>query len=63
MDTAVNQVMENAILQAAHQVEDQLDNQIHTMDNIGEDEIQRLRKGRMAVRFQGQSWDTCLIMF
>jgi hypothetical protein len=50
MDAAVNQVMEHAILQAAQQVEDQLDSQIHTMDNMGEDEVERLRRRRIAVR-------------
>lgn len=49
MDAAVNQIMENAVLQAAQQMEDQLDSQIHAMDNLGEEDIDKLRKGRMAV--------------
>lgn len=46
----MNQVMEQAVLQAAQQLEDQVDQQIHTMDNMSEDDVGRLRRERMAVR-------------
>lgn len=41
--------MEQAVLQAAQQLEDQLDAQMHQMDNLGEDEVEQLRRKRMVV--------------
>ena len=49
-EAAMNQVMEQAVLQAAQQMEDQLDSQLHAMENLGEDEVERLRKQRLLVR-------------
>jgi hypothetical protein len=53
MDAAVGHVMEQAVLNAAQQLEDQLDQQIHTMENLDEDDIEKLRKGRI---------DVCLVV-
>jgi hypothetical protein len=47
----MGQVMEQAVLQAAHKLEDHLDHQIHTMENLDEDDIEKLRKGRIDVCF------------
>ena len=41
--------MEQAVLQAAQQLEDQLDAQMHQMDNLGEDEVEQLRRKRLVV--------------
>ena len=46
----MNQVMEQAVLQAAQQLEDQVDQQIHTMENMSEDDVGKLRRERLAVR-------------
>lgn len=51
MDAAVNQVMENALLQAAQKIEDNLDEQIHKMENLGEDDLERLRQEKLKVHF------------
>lgn len=54
MDAAVNQVMENALLQAAQKIEDNLDEQIHKMDNLDEDDLERLRQEKLKVTFNQQ---------
>lgn len=49
MDAAVNQVMENALLQAAQKIEDNLDDQIHKMENLDGDDLERLRQAKLKV--------------
>jgi hypothetical protein len=49
MDAAVGHVMEQAVLNAAQQLEDQLDRQIHAMENLDEDGMEKLRKVRIDV--------------
>eukprot|EP01025_Chloroclados_australasicus_P067537 TRINITY_DN9344_c0_g1_i1.p2 TRINITY_DN9344_c0_g1~~TRINITY_DN9344_c0_g1_i1.p2 ORF type:complete len:218 (+),score=27.70 TRINITY_DN9344_c0_g1_i1:138-791(+) len=47
MDAAMNQVMEAAVLQAAQQIEDKLDDQLHQMENLGDADIDALRRQRL----------------
>lgn len=49
MDAAVSQVMEHALLQAAQKIEDDLDEQIHKMENLDEDDLERLRQAKLKV--------------
>lgn len=42
-------IMEQALLQAAQKIEDQLDAEMHQMDNLGDDEVEQLRRKRMMV--------------
>ena len=49
MDAAVNQVMEHALLEAAQKIEDNLDEQIHKMDNLDEDDLEKLRQEKLKV--------------
>lgn len=43
----LQQVVEGALLQAAKQVEDQLDSQLHQLENLDEDDIEKLRRHRI----------------
>jgi acetyl-CoA carboxylase alpha subunit len=45
----MEQIVEQAVLHAAQQLEDQLDHQLHQMDNMGEDDMEQLRRKRMMV--------------
>lgn len=49
MDALQNQVVEQAVLQAAQKIEDQLDDQLHALENMGQDDVERLRQQRMQV--------------
>lgn len=63
MDAAVNQVMENALLQAAQKIEDNLDDQIHKMDNLDEDDLDRLRQEKLKVRSFVIYFCSCDLLF
>lgn len=41
--------MEQAVLHAAQQLEDQIDAEMHQMDNLGEDDVEQLRRRRLVV--------------
>jgi acetyl-CoA carboxylase alpha subunit len=43
----LQQVVENTLLQAAKQVEEQLDSQLHRLDNLDEDDLEKLRRQRL----------------
>lgn len=43
-------VMEHAVLQIARQMEDDIDQKLHSLDNMGEDDLERVRQARMSVR-------------
>ena len=50
MNGAMEQVMEQAVLQVVKQMEDDLDQQIHNLDNLGDSDLERVRQARMNVR-------------
>lgn len=43
----LQQVLEDTLLRAAKEVEDQLDSQLHQLDNMDEDDIEKLRRKRI----------------
>jgi hypothetical protein len=47
METIVQQVVEDSILKAAKQAEDELDNQIRALENLDDDDLERLRQKRI----------------
>ncbi|CAG9462219.1 unnamed protein product [Pedinophyceae sp. YPF-701] len=48
MEGMMQQMMEGAVLQAAQAMEEQLDQQIAKLDNMGEDDIEAVRRRRIA---------------
>ena len=49
MEAMQNQIMEHALLQAAQKIEDQLDDQLHSLENMNKDDVERLRQERLKV--------------
>ncbi len=47
MDQASAALVEQSLLQVAQNVEEQLDAQIHQLENLGEDDLERIRRRRM----------------
>ena len=47
MDQASAALVEQGLLQVAQNVEEQLDAQIHQLENLGEDDLERIRRRRM----------------
>lgn len=43
----VQQILEQQLLRAAQQVEDQIDNELHKMEKMDDDDIERLRQKRV----------------
>lgn len=60
MDGMMQQVVENQLMQVAKVVEDQLDDKLHQMENLDEDDIDKLRERRMramkAHQVRKQQW-------
>ena len=47
MESIVQQAIQDQLLSAARHVEDQLDSQLHAMDNMGEEDLETLRRRRV----------------
>ena len=47
MEAIVQQAIQDQVIAAAQQVEDQLDSQLHALDNMDEDNLETLRKRRV----------------
>lgn len=47
MDQASAALVEQSLLQVAQNVEEQLDAQIHQLENLGEDDLERIRRKRV----------------
>ena len=47
MDGAVQQMLEQNLLQVAQTMEAQLDAQLHNLDNLEEDDLERIRQKRI----------------
>ena len=47
MDQASAALVEQSLLQVAQNVEEQLDAQIHQLENLGEDDLERIRRKRI----------------
>lgn len=47
MDQASAALVEQSLLQVAQNVEEQLDAQIHQLENLGEDDLERIRRERI----------------
>jgi hypothetical protein len=47
MNQVVQQALESSLIQAAKQVEDQIDAQLHQLENLEEDDIERIRQRRV----------------
>jgi len=47
MEGMMQQVVENQLMQVAKVVEDQLDDQIHELENLGDEDIEKLRQRRI----------------
>lgn len=47
MEAIVQQAVENSLLQAAKEAEDAIDNQLKALDNLDDDDLERLRQSRI----------------
>ena len=47
MDGAIQHALEQNLLQVAKTVEDQLDAKLHELDNLEEDDLERIRQKRI----------------
>jgi acetyl-CoA carboxylase alpha subunit len=47
MDGMIQQAVEQNVLRAVQQVEDQIDAELHRLENLDEDELEKLRQGRI----------------